>query len=79
MKKGPVPMIRIDSRLFRKTLAVLLLASCCIIFAASCGYYHMGSMMHPQIQTIAISTIRNDTREPLLTELARQQIAAQFQ
>ena len=72
-------MIRIDSRLFRKTLAVLLLASCCIIFAASCGYYHMGSMMHPQIQTIAISTIRNDTREPLLTELARQQIAAQFQ
>ena len=79
MKKGPVPMIRIDSRLFRKTLAVLLLASCCILFAASCGYYHMGSMMHPQIQTIAISTIRNDTREPLLTELARQQIAAQFQ
>ena len=79
MKKGPVPMIRIDPRLFRKTLAVCVLASCCILFAASCGYYHMGSMMHPQIKTIAISTIRNDTREPLLTELARTQIAARFQ
>ena len=72
-------MIRIDSRLFRKTFAVCALAFCCVLFAASCGYYHMGSMMHPQIQTIAISTIRNDTREPLLTELARQQIAARFQ
>ena len=72
-------MIRIDSRLFRKSLAVCALASCCILFAASCGYYHMGSMMHPQIKTIAISTIRNDTREPLLTELARTQIAARFQ
>ena len=39
----------------------------------------MGSMMHPQIKTIAISAVRNDTREPLLTELARQQIAARFQ
>ena len=39
----------------------------------------MGSMAHPQLKTIAISTIRNDTREPLLTELARTQIAARFQ
>lgn len=72
-------MIRIDSSSFRKAVAVCVLAVCCVLFAASCGYYHMGSMMHPQIKTIAISAIRNDTREPLLTELARQQIAAQFQ
>ena len=72
-------MIRTDFRSFRKAVAVCALAFCCVFFAASCGYYHMGSMMHPQIKTIAISTIRNDTREPLLTELARQQIAAQFQ
>ena len=70
-------MIRTDSRSFRKVLAVCGLAFCCVFFASSC--YHMGSMMHPQIKTIAISTIRNDTREPLLTELARAQIAAQFQ
>ena len=72
-------MIRTDFRSFRKAVAVCALAFCCVLFAVSCGYYHMGSMMHPQIKTIAISTIRNDTREPLLTELARQQIAAQFQ
>ena len=68
-----------DPRSFRTVLAVCLLAFCCVFFGASCGYYHMGSMMHPQIKTIAISTIRNDTREPLLTELARTQIAARFQ
>ena len=72
-------MLRTDFRSFRKAVAVCALAFCCVLFTASCGYYHMGSMMHPQIKTIAISTIRNDTREPLLTELARQQIAAQFQ
>ena len=74
-------MKRIDSLLFRLVPAACLLAvaSCCMAFLSSCGYYHMGSMMHPQIKTIAISTIRNDTREPLLTELARTQIAARFQ
>ena len=39
----------------------------------------MGSMMHPQIKTIAISEIRNDTREPLLTEIMRNQLAEAFQ
>ena len=72
-------MKRTDSCSVLKRLAVCLLAFCCVFFAASCGYYHMGSMMHPQIKTIAISTLRNDTREPLLTELARTQIAARFQ
>ena len=79
MKKGLVPMKHTDSRSFRTILAVCVLAFFCVLFLPSCGYYHMGSMMHPQIKTIAISTIRNDTREPLLTELARTQIAARFQ
>ena len=72
-------MMRTKSFISRKVPAVCALAFCCMIFLSSCGYYHMGSMMHPQIKTIAISTIRNDTREPLLTELARTQIAARFQ
>jgi len=63
----------------RRSLAVCVLVLGCALSGVSCGYYHMGSMMHPQIKTIAISTIRNDTREPLLTELARTQIAARFQ
>jgi len=79
MKKGPVPMKRTDSRLFRMIPAVCALVFCCVLSAVLSGCYHMGSMMHPQIKTIAISTIRNDTREPLLTELARTQIAARFQ
>ena len=79
MRKGQVPMKRTDLRSFRRFLAVCLLGFVCAFSGASCGYYHMGSMMHPQIKTIAISTIRNDTREPLLTELARAQIAARFQ
>ena len=74
-------MKRTDSRSIRirACLTVCLLAFCCVLLTASCGYYHMGSMMHPQIKTIAISTVRNDTSEPLLTELARTQIAARFQ
>ena len=66
-------------RCLRRSLALCFLVLGCALSGVSCGYYHMGSMMHPQIKTIAISTIRNDTREPLLTELARQQIAARFQ
>ena len=71
-------MILIDPRLIRRSMAAGLVL-CCVLLLSSCGYYHLGSMMHPQIKTIAISAIRNDTREPLLTELARAQIAARFQ
>ena len=66
-------------RRLRRSLALCFLVLGCALSGVSCGYYHMGSMMHPQIKTIAISTSRNDTREPLLTELARTQIAARFQ
>lgn len=78
MKKGVFLMICTDPRLLRRSLAAVLVL-CSVLLLSSCGYYHMGSMMHPQIKTIAISAIRNDTREPLLTELARAQIAARFQ
>lgn len=72
-------MMRTKIRSFGKITVVCVIAFCCALVLVSCGYYHMGSMMHPQIKTIAISAIRNDTREPLLTELARTQIAARFQ
>ena len=49
-----------------------------LFLLSGCGY-HMGSMMHPQIKTIAIAEIVNDTREPLLTAVMRNQLAAQFQ
>lgn len=50
-----------------------------LLLMTSCGYYHMGSLMHPQVKSIAFAEIRNDTREPLLTEIVRGQIAGQFQ
>ena len=62
--------------LFRLPAAVLLMALAALL--SSCGY-HMGSLMHPQIKTIAIAEIQNDTKDPLLTPIMRNQLAARFQ
>ncbi len=62
----------------KSVLFLSLLLFLPLFFTAGCGY-HMGSMMHPQIRSIAFSDIRNDTREPLLTAIVRNQLAAQFQ
>ena len=62
----------------KRTTVVCLPALLLSLFLCGCGY-RMGSMMHPQIKTIAISEIRNDTREPLLTEVLRNQLAEAFQ
>ena len=59
-----------------KKISVLTAFVFLALFATGCGY-HMGSMMHPQIKTIAIADIKNDTREPLLTEIMRGQLAEQ--
>lgn len=59
-------------RLFALAAFVLL-----ALITTGCGY-HMGSMMHPQIKTIAIADIKNDTKEPLLTEIMRGQLAEQI-
>ena len=59
-----------------KKISVLTAIIFLALFATGCGY-HMGSMMHPQIKTIAIADIKNDTREPLLTEIMRGQLAEQ--
>lgn len=62
--------------LCRSAAAVCLLAL--TVCLTSCGY-HMGSMMHPQIKSIAIAEVRNDTKEPLLTPVLRNQLAGRFQ
>ncbi len=60
-------------------LTCLVAAAALLILAPSCGY-HMGSMM-PDIgvESIAIAEIKNETKEPLLSAIARNQIAAAFQ
>ena len=68
-------------KLFRSIPGVLVLAQICtalLLCVSSCGY-QMGSMMHPQIKSIAIAEIKNDAMEPQLTNAARMEIAAQFQ
>jgi hypothetical protein len=45
---------------------------------AGCGY-HVGSMMHPQVKSIAIAPVKNETLEPLATQFMRKQLAQQFQ
>ncbi len=63
-------------KIFNTLFVFAALALCALLSA--CGY-HMGSMMHPQIKTIAIAEIRNDSKEPLLTRTMRQQLAEAVQ
>lgn len=55
------------------TIAVLLAS-----FGGGCGY-HMGSLMHPQIKTIAIGPVKNETIAPFLSAYMRQALCEQFQ
>ncbi len=56
-------------------ILIMILGAMCL---CSCGY-HMGSMMHPQIQTVAIADIVNETKEPLVIEIMRNKLAERFQ
>ena len=62
-----------------KILSAILFSS--ILFLASgCGY-RIGarSMMHPQIKSIYIAEVKNDTLEMLAASIMRQQLAERFQ
>lgn len=61
-----------------KRIAALALASALLALCGSCGY-HLGSMAHPQLKTIAIAPVKNDTLEPLVSAIMRQQLCEQFQ
>ena len=39
----------------------------------------MGSLMHPQVKTIAIGPVKNDTKAPFLSAYMRQSLCEQFQ
>ncbi len=45
---------------------------------SGCGY-HLGSVMHPQVKTIAIAPIKNETLEEWATPCMRQALAEQFE
>ena len=49
-----------------------------IFYAGGCGY-HMGSLMHPQVKSIAIAPITNETLAPFISADMRGALCSQFQ
>ena len=49
-----------------------------VVIFSGCGY-HTGSIAHPQLKTIGISTIQNNTYEPDLSAYMRQALSENFQ
>ena len=49
-----------------------------LLLLAGCSGYHAGSLMHPQIKTLAVGEFRNDTEEAFLTAALRQKLADAF-
>ena len=47
-------------------------------FLPGCGY-HVGSITHPQIKTVAIADVKNETYEVLAAALLRNLLAERFQ
>ena len=47
-------------------------------FLQGCGY-HLGSLCHPQIKTVAIAEVKNETYEVLAAALLRDLLAERFQ
>ncbi len=58
---------------FLKILAGVFLA-----FTCGCGVYHMGSIMHPQIKSIAVAPVKNNTLEPYVSAELRNMLCEQY-
>ncbi len=61
-----------------KRYFLLAAASTLLALCGSCGY-HLGSLAHPQLKSIAIAPVKNDTLEPYVSDIMRQQLCEQFQ
>ena len=62
---------------FKQILKIVFLATF-LALISSCGY-HMGSLMHPQVKTIAVAPITNETLEPYVSSDFRSALCEQFQ
>ena len=69
MKKNMIRSL-LTSANFALVLSVLLLPGC---------GYNVGSIMHPQVKSIAIAPITNETMEPLCSTYMRQALSEQYQ
>ena len=66
--------------MMRCKIFFLLTAICYSLLTAGCGYrIGVRGMMHPQIKSVAIAPIQNNTLEPLASDVLRMQLAGEFQ
>jgi outer membrane lipopolysaccharide assembly protein LptE/RlpB len=61
-----------------KFTVFLLLASFFTILSSGCGY-HMGSLMHPQVKSVYIAPVTNETLEPFVAADLRNALCEQVQ
>ena len=58
----------------------LTLLSSALLLSSGCGYkIGARSMMHPQVKSISIAEVKNDSLEMLAASIMRQQLAERFQ
>lgn len=62
----------------KKYLMYFIVLLFSLLFLTSCGY-HVGSIAHPQIKTIAIAPVKNETYIPNAAECMRQALSESFQ
>lgn len=60
-----------------KQFVVLLMTAAVLLVTGGCGY-RVGTMGHPQIKTIAIAAVKNDTTIYNLSAITRNVLAEQF-
>ena len=67
----------ISVRYFLKKMTVPVFFCILFLLSSGCGY-HMGSLAHPQLKTVAIAPVVNDTVLPYISATMRDELAARF-
>lgn len=62
-----------------KSLKFATLATAILAMAPACVHYHLGSMLPPDIRTVYVPTVLNQTNEPFLEQDTTSAIIAQIQ
>lgn len=64
----------------RYKVLIFTIACGLLVLAAGCGYrIGVRGMTHPQIHSVAIAPIQNNTLEPLASDVLRMQLSGEFQ
>lgn len=62
-----------------KSLKFAALATAILAMAPACVHYHLGSMLPPDIRTVYVPTVQNQTDEPFLEQDTTSAIISQIQ